>query len=192
MSDNIFGGKQGDNIWDTAGVTNITLIAPNNDTIFYSQFELNSDSDCAFALVITDHWGNFDGNGFTGTRVTTITGFTPGTDTSVASGGEIGNQDTVDFNTNSWGFGIRQHTTMVLFPATSQRVHNQGDHYANVFLNTATNRTLNANNDLIAIAGTYTRTPREQRTHSQVPPSTLILLASGSLRVIQCRHACCL
>ena len=160
-SDNIFGGSKGDDIWDTAGVTNITLISPNNDTIFYSQFVLNSDPDCAFALVITDSAGNFDGNGFTGTRVTTISGFTPGTDTSGATGGAIGNQDTIDFNTDSWGFSI-SNKYQGLVDGSFNRVWTEGDHYANVFIDTTTNSTLNPNNDLISLhIGTYTGTAQQ-------------------------------
>ena len=163
-SDNIFGGSKGDWIWDTAGVTNITLTAPNMDTIFYSQFVLNSDDDCEFALVITDSAGNFDGNGFTGTRVTTITGFTPGTDTSgghFVPGNNIGNQDTIDFNTDSWGFSIA-NKYQGLVDGSFNRVFTEGDHYANVFIDTTTNSTLNPNNDLISLhIGTYTGTAQQ-------------------------------
>jgi len=151
-SDNIFGGSKGDFIWDTAGVTNITLTAPNMDTIFYSQFVLNSDpEDCNFALVITDHDGNFDGNGFTGTRLTTITGFTPGTDTSGGNFGPngIGNQDTIDFNTDSWGFNFSGYQGLV--DGNLDRVWSEGSHYANVFIETQTNGTLNPLNDLVSI-----------------------------------------
>jgi hypothetical protein len=152
LSDNIFGGSQGDNIWDTAGVTNITLIAPNNDTIFYSQFELNSH--CDFALVITDSRGNFDGNGFTGTRLTTISGFTPGADTSGNPPGTIGNQDTIDFNTDSWGFGNTNNvggTYQGLVDGDLDRVWSLDSHYANVFILGSSGTTLNPNSDMIAV-----------------------------------------
>jgi hypothetical protein len=161
---NITGGNQGDIIWDTAGVENITLHATNMDTIFYSQFDLNSaidnnNEDCEFALAITDHFGAFDGNVGGGIKLTTITGFTPGTDTSGGTylPNAIGNQDTIDFNSSSWGSGSSGYLGLVT-GSLNLVDNNGGDHYANVFIIGSSGVTLQANSDLIAIgqAGGFT------------------------------------